>query len=421
MQNLRNKVYHILRESENFFKADMVYLAKGNFWKMSGQVITSILSLGLMIMFANLLPKEIYGLYRYILSLAGILSIFTLTGMNQAIVQTVAAGNDGAFRTSIKYQLKWNVMQLVAFWALATYYFLNDNSYLGISLLVMGIFSPITFALNTYGAYLEGKKGFKLNSIFSVISTIVYVAGMAIAIKFSGETIWLVIAYSLTTFASTLIFYIITLRIFHPPVSPANDALKYGRELTFIGFIGPIVSQVDKIVLAHFWGATALAVYSLAMAIPDRVIPLIKSWVSVGLPKFSVKTPEEINSVFYARIFQGLAVGAICFVGYYFTAPYLFKYLLPKYLEGILYSQLLAVSFIFAISNRYVGLLLISQKLSKQIFVSNFTQSIIRILLYVVLGIWGGILGLVLAHVLLSFMAIIINTLVWRHYSRSKI
>jgi len=410
-----------LRGSDNFFKADMVYLAKGNFWKMSGQVITSILSLGLMVMFANFLPKETYGLYRYILSLAGILSIFALNGMNQAVVQAVAAGNDGVFKTSIKYQLKWNLMQLLAFWSLGAYYFINSNQYLGISFLVMGVFSPLTFVFNTYGAYLEGKKNFKLNSIFSVISTIVYVAGMVVAIKFSGETVWLVVVYSLTTFASTLIFYIVTLRIFHPPISPANDTLKYARELTFIGFINPIVSQVDKIILAHFWGATALAVYSLAIAVPDRVIPLIKSWVSVGLPKFSAKTPEEINSVFYTRIFQGMVIGVIAFVGYYFTAPYLFKYLLPKYLEGILYSQLLAISFIFAISNRYVGLLLISQKLSKQIFVSNFTQSILRVLLYIVFGIWGGILGLVLAHVLLSFIAIIINTIVWRHYSRSKI
>ncbi|MDP3875262.1 MAG: oligosaccharide flippase family protein, partial [bacterium] len=126
MQNLWDKTYRLLRGSENFFKADMVYLAKGNFWQVSGQVISNILSLGLIVLFANLLPKETYGLYKYILSLAGALNIFTLTGMNQAIVQAVAAGNDGALRTSVKYQMKWNVMQLIAFWILGAYYLLND-------------------------------------------------------------------------------------------------------------------------------------------------------------------------------------------------------------------------------------------------------------------------------------------------------
>lgn len=414
MQNLRNKTYYLLRRSENFFKADMVYLAKGNFWQASGQVITSILTLGLAVLFANLLPKETYGLYRYILSLAGVLNIFTLTGMNRAVVQAVAAGNDGAFKTSVKYQLKWNVMQFVAFLVLALYYFLNDNQYLGISLLVMGIFSPITFALNTYGAYLEGKKSFKLNNLFSILSTFLYVAGMALVILFSGEIIWLVVAYSLATFASTLIFYVITLRLFRPPEMPADDVLKYGRELTLVGAMGPIVSQVDKIILTHFWGATQLAVYSLAMAVPDRATSLIKSWVGIGLPKFSEKTPEEINKVFYTRIFQGMVVGLIFFLAYFIVAPYLFKYLLPKYLEGVLYSQLLAISFIFAMPNRYITLLFTAQKLPGLLFTSNSIQNVIKITLYIVLGIWGGILGLILVNVLMSFLGMLISMTIWR-------
>jgi len=410
-----------LRKSENFFKADMVYLAKGNFWQISGQVVTNILSLGLMVLFANLLPKETYGLYKYILSLAGALNIFTLTGMNQAVVRAVAAGNDGAFQTSVKYQLKWNVLQLLAFWILGGYYFLNGNQYLGTSLLVMSIFSPLTFAFNTYGAYLDGKKNFQLNNIFSVLSTLIYVVGMVVAIVFSGETIWLVVAYSLTTFVSTTIFYALTLHIFHPPTTSSKDVLKYGRELTFIGFIDPIVSQVDKIILSHFWGATQLAVYALATAIPDRAVPLIKSLVGIGLPKFSTKTPEELNRVFYTRILQGMAVGAICSIAYFIIAPYLFKYLLPKYLEGVFYSQLLAISFIFAMPNRYIGLLLTSQKLSKLSFMSNFIQSVIRVILYLVLGIWGGILGLISTHVLMSFIGMLINMTTWRFYGRSRI
>lgn len=421
MREWRNKTYQLLRNSESFFKTDMVYLVKGNFWQVSGQAITSILSLGLAVLFANLLSKETYGLYKYILSLAGVLNIFTLTGMNQAIVQAVATGNDGAFKTSVKYQLKWNSMQLVAFWILGSYYFFNDNAYLGISLFVLGVFSPLTAALNTYGAYLGGKKSFHLNNLFSIISTIIYVMGMVVAIVFSGEIIWLVVAYSLATFISTLLCYFLTLRIFHPPTSPSDNVLKYGRELTFVSFIGPIVSQLDKIVLSHFWGAAQLAVYSLAMAVPERAVPLIKDWVSIGLPKFSTKTAAELDKVFYIRIFQGMAVGAICFIGYFMLAPYLFKYLLPKYLEGVFYSQLLAISFLFALPNRYIGLLLTSQKLPKLSFISNLTQSILRILLYIILGIWGGILGLISTHVLMSFIGMLTNIATWRFYGRSKI
>lgn len=414
MESIKSYTYNLLRKSETFFKADMVYVAKGNSWQILGQVVTSLLALAMVMIFANYLPKETYGLYRYILSLAGILGVFTLMGMNQAVSQAVATGDEGALRASIRYQLKWNVLQFFAFCTLSAYYFYNHNTPVAASLLVMGIFSPLTQAFNTYGAYLSGKKEFRLNNIFSIISTAVYVAGMAAIVILNGEVFWLIVVYSLSTLGATLVFYIVTLRIFKPPATKSADALKYGRELTFIGFIGPIVSQLDKIILTHFWGATQLAVYSLALAVPDRATIAIKNLVGIGMPKFSTKTPNELNKVFYLRIFQGMLIGALCTAAYVVLSPYLFKYLLPKYLDALLFSQLLSISFIFSMPNRYISLLMTSQKLSKLIFANSLIQNVIRVSLYVVLGIFGGILGLVIAQILNSFISMLINIVTWR-------
>ena len=70
---------------------DLKYFASGGFWTTLGQGINAILAFALTIAFANMIPKETYGIYRYILSIAGILNIFTLKGMNTAVVQAVAA------------------------------------------------------------------------------------------------------------------------------------------------------------------------------------------------------------------------------------------------------------------------------------------------------------------------------------------
>lgn len=410
---MREKVYRFIRWSERFMKADILYLAKGGFWVGFGQVITNLLSFLLVIAFANLLPKETFGLYRYVLSLAAVFNIFTLMGMNQAVSQAVATGNEGALKKSVGYQLKWNMLMTAAMWALGGYYFFNDNLLLATSFLIMGVFSPLTAAFNTYGAYLTGKKEFRLNNIFSVLSMLIYVIGMFLAIVFSGKVIWLVAAYSFSTFLATFIFYIATLRILKP-VGSAGDVLQYGRQLTFISFMGPIVSQVDKIILNHFWGPVQLATYSLATAIPDRIIPLMKDWVEIGFPKLATRTPEEINTVFYKRIFQGLAIGFIFALGYSVSAPYVFKYLLPQYLDTVFYSQLLAINFIFALPTRYLGILYTAQKLPKLIFANNVSVNIIRILLYILLGIWGGILGLVTAHIVASCLSLVLYIIVWK-------
>lgn len=415
MQNLRHKLYQLLRGSEHFFKTDMVYVAKSGFWVTFGQILTSTLSLVLVIVVANLLPKETYGLYRYVLSLASVFNIFTLTGMNRAVAQAAAIGNEGALRTSVRYQIKWNVIMLLAFWSLSLFYFVNGNLLLSISILILSFFVPLTSAFSTYSAYLDGIREFRLNNIFSVISNLMYVAGIILAIIFSGQVPWLVFAYALATFTSSLIFYITTIRLFKSPINTADDSfLKYGKKLTWIGLLSPIVSQIDKIVLSHFWGPIQLAVYSLATAVPDRATNFIKSWVSIGFPKLANKTRKEIDAVFYRRIFQGLSIGILVTIAYILVAPYVFKYLLPQYLDATFYSQILALSFIFAMPNRYVSLILESQKLSKVIFIRSLIQSLIMILLYIILGIWGGILGLVIAQVLNAFTGMLINIAMWR-------
>tara|TARA_B100001971_G_C18242972_1_gene572167 strand:+ start:594 stop:1859 length:1266 start_codon:yes stop_codon:yes gene_type:complete len=415
VQKAKNKIYKILRWSEKYTKTDMVYLAKGGFWVTFGQSITSILSLALLVAFANLLPKETYGVYRYILALAGIFNIFTLTGMNRSVARAVAAGSEGVLRASVRYKLKWNLIMLTAFWVLGGYYLINDNSLFAISFFILGIFVPATLAFNTYEAYLEGKKEFKIANISSVISTFIYIVGILAVILLNGEIVWLIAAYGITTFTSAIFFYIFILRKFKPPIdTSAIETLKYGRHLSYIRIIGPIVSQIDKIIIAHFWGPAQLATYWLAMAVPSRAIFFIKRWISIGFPKFAAKTPKEINTVFYRRILQGMSIGLIITIVYVLVAPYLFKYLLPQYLDGIVYSQILAISFIFAMPNRYISLLFESQKLTSVIFINSLIQSTLVILLYIVLGIWGGILGLVIARVLNSFISMLINIAMWR-------
>lgn len=411
---IRKKYHAFLRLGTEYFGLDLKYFASGGFWTGLGQFVNGFISFGLVIAFANLLPKEIYGLYRYILSLGGILTVFSMTGMNTAAMQAVATGNEGVLKRSVKYQLKWNLMMMAALFGLAGYYLVNGNKILSVSLFVLGIFSPLTSALNTYGAFLEGKREFKLNNIFSMLSAAFYAAGIITVLLISKEVVPLIIAYSLTTFAANLFFYFKTLKLFNLEEGPSVDALAYGRKLTYMNFMGPIVGQIDNIILSHFWGPIQLAVYSLAMAVPDRFIPFVKSFVDIGFPKLAQRTAEEINKVFWRRIFQGVTIGILIAVVYILAVPFVFKYLMPKYLEAVFYSQILAASFIFALPNRYVSTIFSSQKLAKIIFQNSILQSTIRIGLYIILGIFGGIMGLVLAQVINSFLSLIINIAVWK-------
>ena len=417
ISRVREKYFDFLRYGTEFMGLDLRYFVSGGFWKTAGTIISNVLAALLMVAFANFLPKETYGLYRYILSLVGILTTFSLTGMNASVTQAVAAGNEGALKSSVRYQLKWNFIMTAASWALAVYYLWNQNTAIAISLFILGLTTPLAYAFNTYGAYLEGKQDFKRKSIYATWSVIIYTAGMLPAVYFGKGIIWLILIYAATSLAANFILYVKTLKVHSPPENKAEDAIAYGRHLTYLNLANPILGQVDNIILGHFWGVDQLAVYSLARAIPDKIGPFIKQIVNLGMPKLAAKSIQEVESVFNKRLLQSFTIGALLAAGYIITAPFIFKYVLPQYLESIFYSQILATTLVFIVPATYLGAVFDSQKMqTRPLFVaSRFIMSGFKILLYVVFGIYGGILGLVFAQIIYQFFSIFVSIPGWKY------
>ena len=74
---LRGAYARLLDWSQKYAKTDMRYVAHGGFWMSLNLVASSVLSLLLAIVFANLLPKEDYGYYKYVLSVGSLFSFST--------------------------------------------------------------------------------------------------------------------------------------------------------------------------------------------------------------------------------------------------------------------------------------------------------------------------------------------------------
>lgn len=417
---LKKKIITFLLWVQKHAKADMFYIVKNGSWMFFGHTVNSLLSLGLIVAFANLLPKETYGVYRYILSIAGVLNIFVLGGIGNAITRSVARGEEGVLIPALRYQAKWNLMMLAAFLCISGYYFLKENIVYATSFAILGIFVPFTLVFNNFHAYLKGKKKFDVANIVSVLATFIYSAGMLLTLFCTTNVVWLILTYCLSTFIPSVIFYFYVIRRFKLSDSSTNatSTIRYGRKLTFVGLIEPVVSQLDNILLMQFWGPAQLATYALATAIPNKAIPALKTLVNTGFPKFAVGTTQTINTVFYSRIFQGMIFGALVTIVYVLCIPFVFTYLLPQYVDSILYSQLVSISFIFALPNRYISLLLESQKLVRVMFINATAQGILMIVIYVAFGLLGGILGLILARILMAALAMIINIVLWRFHSR---
>ena len=96
-----------LRKTENFVRTDLRYILRGGSFLFFAQVVGSITALLLAVGYAHYLPKEVYGTYKYILSILGTLSLFSLAGMDTAVQRGVAQGKDAIFWKTFCFLIKY--------------------------------------------------------------------------------------------------------------------------------------------------------------------------------------------------------------------------------------------------------------------------------------------------------------------------
>jgi O-antigen/teichoic acid export membrane protein len=409
MEKLKLKLYQLLRWSEKYTKTDMVYLVKGGAWLTGGQIIATASSFLLAITFANLLPKETYGVYTYILSIVGILSIPTLSGMATAAVQAVARGYEGSLMPIVKTKIRWGLLGSIASLILAGYYYFLGNATLTISFLIVACFLPIMEAFGVYDNFLQGRKLFGVSVKFYIINQIIAVASLIAAVFFTRNLFIILLAYFVPWTLTRFIFFKIILKKFSPNQKQDLQTISYGKHLTLMGIIGTVASCLDQLLIFHYLGAAELAIYSFALAPAEQIKNLLNSMNTLALPKFSQRSKEEIKKTIMGKIFRyALLIAAIVIV-YILAAPLIYKIFFPKYPDSVFYSQIFAVSLISGAA-LLPSSVLQAQMNKKKLYVFNTAASLLQIILMAVFIYFYGLTGAVLARVLTRFFILFFLT-----------
>ncbi len=402
MEKLKLKLYQLLRWSEKYTKTDMVYLARGGTWLTGGQIIATASSFLLAITFANLLSKETYGIYTYILSIVGILSIPTLSGMAVAAIQAVAHGYEGSLMPIVRTKIRWGLLGSLASLILAGYYYFLGNTTLAISFLIVAGFLPIMEAFSLYDALLQGRKIFGVSVKFYVINQIIAVASLISAIFFTGNLFIILLAYFVPWTLIRFIFLKIVLKKFSPNQKQDPQTISYGKHLTLMGIIGTVASYLDQLLIFHYLGAAELAIYSFALAPTEQIKNSLSSITTLALPKFSQRSKEEIKKTIMGKVLRYALLIAVITVIYILAAPLVYKIFFPKYLDSVFYSQILAVSLI-SVSALLPSSALQAQMTKKKLYVFSTVASLLQIVLMAVFIYFYGLMGAVLARILARF------------------
>lgn len=414
--NIKNKSYQFLKKTEKYTGTDNIYLVKSGFWLSLLKIISLVVSFLLVIAYANFLDPVTFGNYKYILSLSTILLAFSLPGIGTALIQAIARGFEGGFYSALKLKLKYGLLGSLAAFGMAIYYLLKGNNLLPIPLMIIGILFPFFHAFKIYSSVLTGRKLF--NIVFRYIaserfiSSLSLILGMILLNKVAASgivsLILLTAVYFFVPTIITFVFYNLIQKRFKPNKKEDLQTIPYGKHLTLMGIIGTLAQRLDQILIFHYLGAVQVAIYSFAIYPVDEIKGLFGTIPSLAFPKFSQKTSKEIKRTFFKKVLQLSVLGFGVMIIYIILAPIFYEIVFPQYPESILYSQVFALSILMTGGLPVVALE--SQMAIRKKYILTFFSKILTIGLMFVLvlfyGIWGIIIGKIIATVFSFLLAL---------------
>lgn len=396
-EKYKNHIASLLRSTERYTNTDMIYLTKGGFALSTNQVIAMLFSFGLSIGFANLVPKEVFGNYQFILSAAAMIGAFSLVGIPAVVNRAAAKGYDGVLEQGFLMRLRWNIGIIAIAGIASLYYFLNTNTTLGFGFIIAGTFLPFLNSFSLYQSFLSGKKFFGTAARYGIAQNTIPALLLLLTIWLTDSPIVIVLVYYAATTTTIGFLYTLTLKRHVRASSEYPDLWYEGKHNTLVNILDIATDQLDKLLVFHFLGAIQLAIYAFALAPIKQLRSHNKILKSLALPKFVQNDISTLKATLPQKLFLYFLVLILLVTLYILAAPLLYKFLFPQYIDAVLYSQVLALTLLFLPITTLQKVFAAHFK-KREIYIANLTPPLTNIVLLATLvpffGIWGVIASL---------------------------
>jgi len=422
MDKFKQKTYRLLRWSERYTGTDMVYLAKGGFLLTSGHIVSSGVVFLSAIAFANFIPKETYGIYKYLISIVATLSVTTLSGVGEMLTQSVSRGNEGTFIPALKTKIKWGLLGAIGSLGISFYYFVQGNNMLATIFAITSLFVPFVESLTLYQSYLQGKKLFTPFTIYITLSQVIGSAIMIATIYLTNSIYIIILSYYLAWTLIRLFFHSIVVRKYPPNNKVDEKVIPYGKKSTIVDFIASGLSTMEKALIFHFLGPVPLAIYSFAQAPLTQFTGLFRNIPVLAVPKMASRPIESINSMLKNRMLVAFAFSLLAAVTYIFLAPFFYKFILPQYLESVKISQLLALTILFTIPQIIFGSAVNAKATLapiRSLYLWN-TPAIVSLIIvfFTIQGL--GLYSLVISRIAFVALVTLITAIIWHKIKQGE-
>lgn len=405
-------VIRFLRWSQRYTKTDMVYLTKGSFWLMTKQVFLTVFSFGMAIAFANLVLVEVYGTYKYVLTVAILLSMTTMSGINTALTRSVARGAEGSVLSALFSRMRWGLVGSIITMGIVLYYGLQGNTLLMGAFAVVALFLPLKSSFSVYQAYWQGKQRFDTFSKLAILQEFMASGVLLVVLFLTNDVFLLLLAYfSAQTLASAALC-LYTIRKLENRQQD-KEVIHLGKHLSVNGLLFSIVNNSGDIILWHTLGPSAVAMFAFANRPPHELARIFTEAFPLALPKFSQRSKEEIRRTLLPKILKLYPFLILAAVGYFFIAPFVFRWFFPAYQEAVVYSQLLSFQILFVPLSLFA---IVFQALgrTRELYINSLMSPLVLIPCLAI-GAWlYGLMGFIVGWYVSIVVGMVVNVYLFK-------
>jgi O-antigen/teichoic acid export membrane protein len=401
---------------EKKFNIDAKYFISGGFWLSVAQLVALLSGIITTALFAQLLSQSSYGIYRYFFSILTIFSSFCLTGIGQSIIQTSARKFYSFYTETLAINLYYGVGIFFSGLTGAAYYYLNGNTVLAGGCLVIAILQPLINSFQNTPLYLQGAQKFKEATIIQITRTL-FIAVLTVSVLFFTKNILFLFS---TYLLSSLLINLITHSIYKPesykktPTEVFEKYINYAKHTSFRNIISNLTARIDTVIIFTQLGAIPLAIYSIAIVVPEQIKATLKNLAALLLPKYAQhEDKQKLYKSVYKRSFHLFLLLIAVTILYVAAAPYIYAIIFPKYVTAVALSQIIALSF-----PAMVALLpssaLQTQLEERKLYHLQWVETVLTFVLMPTLTVVYGLMGAVAAKVLIRYFATIYSFIIIR-------
>lgn len=315
------------------WKIDAHYFAKNSFFVLIGQAVGFLRGIVSGYLVARFFDQAVYGEYQFMLSIMGLLALLGIPGMATPVARAWSRGESFSLRAITRHQLL--VASIGSFALLGAIPFLGfyGKQELWPLFLCAAILFPLPpIAMVRFGSYTVGKARFDISLRANLIwSSISVVLTTCIILFYQSALLVLVVAV-----ATPPLVYFVMSRNFRPPETKGKDEsgniIRFAWNLTFASLPADLAWYLDKLMISHFFGLNQLALFSVAILIPEQAKVFTKQFFPVAFAKQAAIIDNRATRLkLLQAVFVGTAIFVVGIAGYVILCPFVIPFLFPKY------------------------------------------------------------------------------------------